>query len=105
MYIRARDSDSLHIGEALECLGEVRQFLGVAGFDRILDAVVDVTLEDQLAYLVQGGFRSTDLCEDILTRGVIIDHALDGLQLSDDPLHPGMELFGIHTMTHVVILR
>ena len=52
---------SLHIGETFYRFREIFQFLFLAGFYGIFDAVVDVSLEYDLSCLVEGGFGSTDL--------------------------------------------
>ena len=74
-----------HVCKPLDGLGEVGDgLLGVAVLDAVADTVVDVPFQNDLSDLVQGGLGSIDLGEDVLAGDVLIDHAVDGLHLSDN---------------------
>ena len=74
-----------HVCKSLDGLGEVGDGLvGVAVLDAVADTVVDVPFQNDLSDLVQGGLGGVDLGEDVLAGDVLIDHAVDGLHLSDN---------------------
>ena len=68
--------------------------------DAVFNAVAEMTFQNNLAAAVQRRLRGVDLGEDILAGDVLIDHAVDGLNLTDDFLESAVKVVGIHARTH-----
>ena len=92
---------SAHVGKPLHGLGEfLNGLVGVAVLDAVPHAVLDVTFQHDLPTLVQGGFGSVDLGENILAGDVLVHHAVNGLYLTDDLFQTAVQVVGIHALLH-----
>ena len=54
--------------------------------------MLDVSLQDELPRFVQGGFRRVDLGKDVLAGHILVDHPVDGVDLTDDLLQPAVQV-------------
>ena len=82
-----------HIGEPLHGLGEaLDSLIRISMLDAVPDAVLDVAFQNHLTGLVQGGFGGIDLRQNIFAGDIFIDHAVDGLHLSDDLFQSAMQI-------------
>ena len=90
-----------HIREALDGFGEIfDRFIRVAVLDAVADAVLDVALEHDLAAAVQRRFGRVELRKNVLAGDVLVDHAVDGLHLTDDFFEPAVQIFRVHALSH-----
>ena len=84
----------LHIGKAFHCFGELfNGLVRVAVFDAVPDAMLDMSLQHHFAAAVQGRTRSVDLRENVLARNILVDHPVNGLNLTDDLFQAAMQVF------------
>ena len=84
----------LHIGKAFHCFGELfNGLVRVAVFDAVPDAMLDMSLQYHFAAAVQGRACSVDLRENVLARNILVDHPVNGLNLTDDLFQAGMKVF------------
>ena len=63
-----------------------------AVFNAVADTVLDVPLQHDLSAAVQRGFRGVDLRQNILTGHILVNHAVDGLHLSNDFFQTAMQV-------------
>ena len=61
--------------------------------DAVPDAVLDVAFQNHLTGLVQGRFGGVDLGENVFTGDILVDHAVDGLDLADDLFQSAVQIF------------
>ena len=95
-----------HVRKALDRLRKVLdRFVRVAVLDAVAHAVLDVPLEYHLAAAVKCGFCGVDLRKNILTRHILVDHTVDGLDLTDDLFEPAMQIVRIHALLHCAPLH
>ena len=90
----------LHIGESFDSLCKIGDLLGVAPFNRFSDAVVDVTLQNDLTCLVQRRFCGVYLRKNILAGNVLVYHAVNGIHLTDYFFQPSVQIICVHTVLH-----
>ena len=96
-----RESLTSHVGKAFNGFGKAfDRAVDVAVLDSVANTVVDVSFEHNLAAAMQRRFGGVDLHEDILAGNVLIDHAVNSLNLSDDFFEPAVKIFRIHALTH-----
>ena len=74
----------------------------VAVLDAVAHAVLDMTLEHHLTAAMQRAFCSIDLRENILAGHILIHHAIDSLNLTDNLMQAPMEICRIHALSHSV---
>ena len=90
-----------HIGKTLNCFGKVLNgFFGVAVFNAVAHAVLDMALEDNLTYFMKCRFYRIDLRQDILAGHVLFHHTVDRLHLTDDLFQATVKIICIHTLFH-----
>ena len=94
----------LHIGESFDGLCKIGDLLGVAPFNRFSDAVVDVTLQNDLTCLVQRRFCGVYLRNNILAGNVLVYHAVNGIHLTDYFFQPSVQIICVHTVLHSCFL-
>ena len=74
--------------------------IGIALSDAVAHAVLKMAFEDNLANLVKGAFGCIDLHEDVLAGDILVDHAVDGLHLTDDLFEAPVKIRRIHALLH-----
>ena len=74
----------IEIGNGLFC---------VSVLNPIPDTVPDMSLQHHFAAAVQGRARSVDLRENVLARNILVDHPVNGLNLTDDLFQAAMQVF------------
>ncbi len=73
------------MGENLHQLGDFAPLIrGVAGNDRMLDAMLDVVVQNRVLDLLERGLHRLDLVDDIDAVAVVRDHARDAANLALD---------------------
>ena len=77
----------------------------VAVCNAVTDTVLDVPLQHDLSAAVQRGFRGVDLRQNILTGHILVNHAVDGLHLSNDFFKTAMQVLCIHALLHLLRLH
>ena len=90
----------LHIGESFDSLCKIGDLFGVAPFNCVSDAVVDVTLQNDLTCLVQRRFCGVYLRKNILAGNVLVYHAVNGIYLTDYFFQPSVQIICVHTFLH-----
>ena len=74
-----------HIRETFYCFCEIfNGLVRIAMLNAITDTVFDMSLQNHLAAAMQRRLRGIDLGQDILAGNILIDHAVNGLHLTDD---------------------
>ena len=69
-------------------------------FDPVADTVFEVAFKHHFSGFVEGGLCGVYLGEDILAGNVLVNHPVDGLDLSDDFCKPAVQVCGVHTLFH-----
>ena len=83
-----------HIREALDRLCEaLNSLIRVPVLDAVPDAVLDVAFQNHLTGLVQGRLGGIDLGQDVFAGDILVDHAVDGLNLADDLFQSAVQIF------------
>ena len=92
----------LHISKALYRFGKfLDRRIRIAVFNAISDAVLDMPFQHNLPCFIESGFRGIDLRKDVLARNILINHPVDGLNLSDNFRKPAVQVRGIHALFHL----
>ena len=93
-----------HVRETLYRFGEVfNGFVRIAMFDAVPDAVLDVSLQNNLSAAVQGGFCGIDLRQNIFAGDILVDHAVNCLYLSDNFFQSAVQIVSVHTLFHAIL--
>ena len=87
-----------------ELFDDLREFgdglLRVSVLDPVADAVLNMPFHDDLTDLVNGALDGVHLHDDVFAGDVLIDHAVDGRDLSRNLLEPPVEVLRIHALLH-----
>ena len=65
--------------------------------------VTDVTFQYDLAAFMQSRFSSVDLGQDVLAGNILLDHFIDGVDLSGYFGQPPVKILKIHALSHIFI--
>ncbi len=68
--------------------------------DAFTHAMIEMSLKNDLARLVERALGGVDLQEDVFARHVFVDHFVDRRHLTDDFLQTSMKIGGIHALAH-----
>ena len=72
-----------HAGKMFDRSREVFNGLfRITMFDALADTVIQMSFQNQLSHLMQSGFDGIDLDQNIRTGNILIDHLIDGVELS-----------------------
>ena len=83
-----------HIREPFHRLGEaLDSLIRVPVLDAVPDAVLDVAFQNHLTGLVQGRLGGIDLGKDVFAGDILVDHAVDGLNLANNLFQSAMQIF------------
>jgi hypothetical protein len=75
-------------------------FVSVAVFDAFPDAMVQMTLQNDLPHLMQRAFYRVYLDKDVFAGDIFVNHFINPLNLTGDFIEPFMQIARIHTLTH-----
>jgi hypothetical protein len=93
---------SPHVGKPLYGFGKTLDgFVRISMFKTIPDTVLDVTLQHYLSTAVKGGFCGVDLSQNILAGDILVHHPVNSLNLPDNFFQAAVQVFGIHTLSHI----
>jgi hypothetical protein len=74
--------------------------IGVTVFDPFPDAMVQMTLQNNLSDLMQGAFYRVYLDKDVFAGDILINHFINRLNLTGDFVEPFMQIARVHTLAH-----
>lgn len=76
-----------HAGEVLNRFCKLGDgCIGIALGDAVAHAVLQVPFKDDLSCLMKSALGGINLHEDVLAGDILVNHAVDGLNLADDLL-------------------
>ena len=96
------DGALLHICKSLHRLGEALYgLISVAVLETVADAVLYMSLKDDLAAAVERRLGGIELRQYILAGHILIHHAVDSLNLANDFFQTPVQIVCIHTLLHI----
>ena len=119
-FYRLKNGDFVNMEEnGLESLQEVRQALQLTDKQLMQDkievpayrmlyldetlqenAMMEVTLQNDLSHSVERRFGRIDLGQHIFTGDILLHHTVNRLHLSDNFFQSSVQVFCIHTLSH-----
>ena len=108
MYLRSAvtayiTNASGHIGKTLNCFGKVLNgFFGVAVFNAVAHAVLNMPFQHNLPYAVQCRFGGVNLHKNILAGHIFVNHSVNSLHLADNFFQAAVQIVSIHTLSHLI---
>lgn len=90
-----------HAGEVLDRFCKLGDGgVGIAFGDAVAHAVLQVPFKDDLSCFMKGALGGIDLHEDVLAGDILVNHAVDGLNLADDLFEAPVKIRRIHALLH-----
>ena len=74
--------------------------IGITLRDAVAHAVLQVPFQDNLPHFMKRTLGGIDLHEDVLAGNILINHAVDGLNLADDLFEAPVKIRRIHALLH-----